>query len=231
MVTWGMTVPNLPSHYHVGIVVADLHAARDRLREALGVEWGPVLHLDAVAYRDGAGADVELPTTMCHSTGDPCLELIEEVPGSIWVTNEHSNLHHLGFWADGLEVGSAALAGGGCPLQLTGRDHDRAPVSFAHTTAWIRSACGSSSSMPPCVTAWRSCSSPRVPPPDSRGTVQADTRLRRVLARRTPAPGRAPVAPTPCASAGRRWVVGGHRRTDAGHRHRGAGALGVGESA
>ncbi len=92
----------LANHYHVGIVVTDVAAARTRLAAMLGVTWGPVMHLDAVAYRDGAGNDLVLPTTMCYSVGDPCLELIEEVPGSVWVHNEHSNLHHIGFWSEAL---------------------------------------------------------------------------------------------------------------------------------
>ena len=87
---------DLPPHFHVGIVVADLRAARVRLTDQIGVGWGPVMHLDAVDYRDADGHDLELPTTMCYSTGAPCLELIEEVPGTVWVRNEHSNQHHLG---------------------------------------------------------------------------------------------------------------------------------------
>lgn len=122
----------LPPHYHVGIVVADLPAARTQLTELLGVVWGPVMHLDEVHYRDGDGADIVVPTTICYSTGDPCLELIQEVSGTVWVRNEHSNLHHLGFWADDLGDASAAMAAGGCPLQLCGRDGDTAPVSFAY---------------------------------------------------------------------------------------------------
>ena len=119
-------------HYHVGIVVPDISVARTRLSEQLGVKWGPVLHLDAVEYRDGAGHDVLLPMTMCYSVDAPHLELVQEVAGSIWVRNEHSNLHHIGFWSDDLAVDGAELAGSGCPLQLCGRSGDQAPVSFAY---------------------------------------------------------------------------------------------------
>lgn len=118
--------------YHVGIVVPDIGAARTTLTEQLGVSWGPVLHFDAVEYRDGAGGDVELPTTMCYSVDGPHLELIQEVPGSIWVRNEHSNLHHLGFWSDDLAADGTDLTAAGCPLQLCGRSGDGAPVSFAY---------------------------------------------------------------------------------------------------
>ncbi len=121
-----------PSHYHVGIVVSDIAAAQARLSTTLGVRWGPVMRLDATDYRDGAGKDLALPTTMCYSVGDPCLELIEEVPGSVWVRNEHSNFHHIGYWSDQLVGDSAGLSSGGCPLQLCGRSGADAPVSFAY---------------------------------------------------------------------------------------------------
>jgi catechol 2,3-dioxygenase-like lactoylglutathione lyase family enzyme len=120
------------SLYHVGIVVDDIEAARIRLRDLLGITWGPLMHLDAVEYRDGDGRDLVLPTTMCYSTGHPCLELIQEVPGSAWVRNEHSNLHHIGFWRDGLGAESHSLSEAGCPLQLCGRSGDVVPVSFAY---------------------------------------------------------------------------------------------------
>src|SRR4051812_42910964 len=125
-------MPNLPPPYHVGIIVTDIGAARARLRDLLGVTWGPVMHLDEVHYRDGAGNDLVLPTTMCYSTGDPALELIEEVPGTVWLRNEHSNFHHIGFWSDHFESDTAALTNGACPLQLCGRDGDTAPVTFAY---------------------------------------------------------------------------------------------------
>jgi hypothetical protein len=122
----------LSPHYHVGIVVPDLAAARVDLSEQIGVAWGPILHLDVADYRDGSGRDLVLPTTMCYSLDAPHLELIEEVPGSVWVCNEYSNLHHIGFWSDDLTADSADLTGSGCPLLLSGRAGDHVPVSFAY---------------------------------------------------------------------------------------------------
>jgi hypothetical protein len=127
-----MSTRPLPPHYHVGIVVPDIAAARVELSEQLGVTWGPIMHLDATAYRDGSDHDVELPTTMCYSVDEPHLELIQEVPGTVWVCNEHSNLHHIGFWSDDLSADSARLVGSGCPMQLCGRAGDVAPTSFAY---------------------------------------------------------------------------------------------------
>jgi hypothetical protein len=125
-------VAALDPHFHVGIIVADLAAARVRLAELLGVRWGPVMHLDENAYRDGAGVDLTLPTTICYSSGQPAIELIEERPGTVWVRNEHSNLHHIGFWSGALAGDSDDLAAAGCPLQLCGREGSRAPTTFAY---------------------------------------------------------------------------------------------------
>jgi hypothetical protein len=125
-------MPRLSPHYHVGIVVGDLGEARADLAEQLGVTWGPIVRFDAGQYRDADGRDLVLPTAFCYSADEPRLELLEEVPGSLWVRNEHSNLHHIGFWSDDLPVDSARITGIGCPMQLCGRAGGDAPVSFAY---------------------------------------------------------------------------------------------------
>jgi catechol 2,3-dioxygenase-like lactoylglutathione lyase family enzyme len=122
----------LNAHYHVGIIVKDLAAARSQLTDQLGLTWGPVLHLEHAEFRDGEGRDLLLPTTFCYSVEQPCLEVIQEVPGSVWECNEYSNLHHVGFWSDDLSAESARLSGVGCPLQLAGRSGEVAPAGFAY---------------------------------------------------------------------------------------------------
>jgi hypothetical protein len=126
------TLPTEAFHFHVGIIVTDFAAAQDRLSELLGVEWGRVLELDAYEVELGDGSKLTVPNKMCYSTGDPHLELIQEVPGTPWVTNEHSNLHHIGFWSGDLAGESARFSATGCPLAMRGRDGDRAPISFAY---------------------------------------------------------------------------------------------------
>ena len=131
-----------------------MRAARVRFTELLGVQWGPVMHMAEVEYRDGEGNDVVLPTTLSYSTGDPCLELIEETPGTVWVRNEHSNLHHLGFWTDGFVDASASLTASGCPLQLCGRAGTDAPVSSKVTCRTL----APSSDQSRCATAFANAS-------------------------------------------------------------------------
>jgi len=118
--------------FHVGIVVPDVHAALDHFSDLLGIVWGPVVAVDAHDVRDRDGSDLSLPTTLCYSTSPPYLELIQETPGTVWVCNEHSNLHHIGFWSDALTADSDHLVTSRCPLELCGREGGQVPVSFTY---------------------------------------------------------------------------------------------------
>jgi hypothetical protein len=125
-------LPTEAYHFHVGIIVNEFAEAQDRLTALLGVEWGRVLELEEYQVELGDGSKLTVPNKMCYSTGDPHLELIQEVPGTPWVTNEHSNLHHIGFWSGDLAGESARFSAAGCPMVMRGRDGDQAPVSFAY---------------------------------------------------------------------------------------------------
>jgi catechol 2,3-dioxygenase-like lactoylglutathione lyase family enzyme len=118
--------------YHVGIVVPDVESAMAHFTELLGVVWGPVVVTDAFDVRDGDGNDLTLPNKLCYSTAAPYLELVEELPGSVWVCNEHSNIHHFGVWTDALPADSDRFRSSACPLQLCGREGTQAPTSFAY---------------------------------------------------------------------------------------------------
>jgi catechol 2,3-dioxygenase-like lactoylglutathione lyase family enzyme len=118
--------------YHVGIVVPDIEAAKAHFTDLLGITWGPVVHTDTLDMRDGDGNDLVFPNTLCYSTEPPHLELVLEVPGSVWECNEHSNLHHIGVWTDALPADSNRYSELRCPLQLCGHDADTAPIQFAY---------------------------------------------------------------------------------------------------
>jgi Glyoxalase/Bleomycin resistance protein/Dioxygenase superfamily len=120
------------SLFHVGIVVPEMAPAQARLAELLGVEWGPVVEVADLPVKDGAGTETAVPNRLCYTTGVPHLELIEEVPGTVWTCNEYSNLHHIGFFVAGLGAETRRLEGAACPMELCGRDGARAPSSFAY---------------------------------------------------------------------------------------------------
>ncbi len=72
-------------YYHVGIVVPDLEAAQAYYTDLLGLEWGPVIETD-IEVRLGDGSEQVFPNKIVYSTGEPHLELIQETPGSPWVS-------------------------------------------------------------------------------------------------------------------------------------------------
>ena len=123
--------------YHVGIVVPDIEVAKAHLTDLLGISWGPVVETEALDLRafegdGGDGHDVVLPNTLCYSVEPPHIELVLEVPGSVWECNEHSNLHHIGVWTDALPEDSARYAELRCPLQLCGRADDGSLQQFSY---------------------------------------------------------------------------------------------------
>jgi hypothetical protein len=117
--------------YHVGIVVPDLEAAQEHFGALLDVEWGPVLVND-IEVRDGDGNDLVMPNKICYSTGAPYLELIQEMPGTVWVCNDFSNLHHIGYFSTDLVENADGFASVQCPLELAGRREGESPVSFTY---------------------------------------------------------------------------------------------------
>jgi len=123
---------SLSEMFHVGVVVPELEAARARLTDLLGVSWGPIVETATLEVRDGSGRDLVVPNRICYSTAPPYIELVEEQPGTTWVCNEHSNIHHIGFFSTAVAADSQGLARAHCPLELTGRGEDAAPAGFAY---------------------------------------------------------------------------------------------------
>ena len=121
----------LSEMYHVGIVVPEIDAARARLVELFGIVWGPIVETE-VQIQDGAGRPSSVQLTMCYSTSAPYLELIEERPGSPWVCNAHSNLHHIGFFSDSLGADSAGLLASQCPIDAANRGETSELTGWAY---------------------------------------------------------------------------------------------------
>ena len=117
--------------YHVGVVVPEIEGAQVHFTELLGTVWGPIVRSD-LDVRGGDGTDRVVSIRSCYSTAAPYLELIEETPGTTWVCNEHSNLHHIGFFSDNLVADSSSLTAARCPLELCGRDATPGPAIFAY---------------------------------------------------------------------------------------------------
>ena len=117
--------------YHVGIVVADLEDGQAHFADLFGVRWAPVLETPT-ALRTVDGSAVTVDLRLAYSVDAPQLELIEAVPGSIWVLNPHSNIHHIGFWSEDLRGDRTRLHAGGCPLEVMGDSGGSEPMFWAY---------------------------------------------------------------------------------------------------
>ncbi len=96
-----------------------------------GTGWGPIF-ANYIVFRYADGNELVLPNRICYSTSAPHLELIQETPGSPWVCNEHSNLHHLGFFSGAMTAESNRLLTAGCPLEIMGGHGDGPPSGWSY---------------------------------------------------------------------------------------------------
>lgn len=124
-------------HFHVGIVVADLDAAKKELTRAIGVRWRPErCGTRQIRLRHEVRA---LTMRLNYSVeGPPFIELIEAVPGTLWELAGHGHAHHLGFWSDDLRRESDRLTNLG--LQLIASD--AAPAGGFEVFAYHRAVAG-----------------------------------------------------------------------------------------
>ncbi|WP_297697549.1 VOC family protein [Mycobacterium sp.] len=101
--------------YHTGLVVDDMAGAAERLTAAMGYRWTkPVESTLSVTTADG---DVEVPFRFVYSVNAPHLELIQEVPGTIWTAPRGGGAHHLGYWVDDITAAAAQLEDSGYRLE------------------------------------------------------------------------------------------------------------------
>jgi len=97
--------------YHVGLIVNDIDAAAERLTAVSGYEWTkPVEYALAVTTAEG---DYEVPFKFIYSLQAPHLELVQQVPGTIWAARPGMAAHHLGYWVDDITATASTLEGAG----------------------------------------------------------------------------------------------------------------------
>jgi Glyoxalase/Bleomycin resistance protein/Dioxygenase superfamily len=111
--------------FHVGIVVDDLEATLDQLADLFGYEW-----CDEIAVQ----TPVMLPTgetvldqRFRYSRNEPRLEVIQSIPGTLWVPAAGSGVHHLGYWSDDVVRDSAELERHGIAREAAGILPDGSP--------------------------------------------------------------------------------------------------------
>jgi lactoylglutathione lyase len=101
--------------YHTGIVVDDFDEALDWFTKVAGYWWTDVVEVDQVAQTPSG--EITIPMRMAYSGTSPRLELIQAVPGTIWVPAD-SGVHHLGYWSDDVESDLATLEATGMQYEV-----------------------------------------------------------------------------------------------------------------
>ncbi|MFE2428206.1 VOC family protein [Streptomyces sp. NPDC059373] len=105
--------------FHTGLVVPDLDLAMKTLSELAGYHWTTVMELDVTALTPGGVQRAAQRFVL--SLEEPRLELVEEIPGTVWVSDGSNGAHHVGYWAeaDRIEAMSAALVEQGLPVEAS----------------------------------------------------------------------------------------------------------------
>ena len=106
-----MTILQPTDLYHVGLIVDDIDTAAKRLTAVNGYGW--TKPVEAVLAVTTPERDYEVPFKFIYSLQAPHLELIQQVPGTIWAPVPGNAAHHLGYWAADLTVTAAALEDAG----------------------------------------------------------------------------------------------------------------------
>jgi len=101
--------------YHTGIVVEDLDEARTWWTETAGYRWGPTVGGDTpVVMPDG---EITVPMRIAYSADEPRLELVQAIPGTLWMPAD-SGVHHVGYWSDDVDADIAHLLRRGLSLEV-----------------------------------------------------------------------------------------------------------------
>lgn len=106
-----MTPLSPADHYHVGLIVPDLDAAVTAMTAAGGYTW--TRPIEATLRVTTTHGDVEMPFRFVYSIEAPHLELIQEVPDTIWAAPKDGAAHHLGYWVDDLATAAQGLENAG----------------------------------------------------------------------------------------------------------------------
>lgn len=124
-----MTAPLSPADlYHVGVVVADVEATAARLSAVAGYRWTtPMEYTVPVTTPSG---DLDVPFRISFSLQAPHLELVTEVPATLWTAEPGRATHHVGYWVDDVVATSDALIEAGFAFEAGPRGDG--PPAFAY---------------------------------------------------------------------------------------------------
>jgi hypothetical protein len=127
--------------FHTGIVVEDIDAAKQEYADLLGVGWGFHGEFEMPVWFPSGPSKISFSFAYT-AEGPHRLELVRQLPGTLWTATGAGQVHHVGYWCDDVVDASAELARRGLPLcAKVGVDDPDAPspivIHQASTGAYL----------------------------------------------------------------------------------------------
>ena len=116
--------------YHTGIVVRDVAESMRRLTGLGGYRWTRLVGYPFTIWTPEGESTVTF--RFVYSIEAPHLELVEEIPGTVWTSAPGNAAHHLGYFVDDLAAASRALTEAGLPVEACGSVEGSHPSVFAY---------------------------------------------------------------------------------------------------
>ena len=124
---------NGADQFHVGVVVDDLDGALGDLTDLFAYHWCPALAIETpVVLPEG---DLMLDLRFTYSVTTPRVEVIQSVPGTLWVPATGSGVHHVGYWSDDVEADGRRLVARGYAEEARGVHPDGTAIWTYHRSA------------------------------------------------------------------------------------------------
>ncbi|TPG37339.1 VOC family protein [Mycobacterium hodleri] len=127
---------SITDNYHAGLVVPDMVAATRRLSAASGYTWTRPVEASLVVTT--AAGEIEVPFSFVYSIQAPHLEVIQEVPGTLWTASTSGAVHHLGYWVDDLASAAKGLAEAGFILEARPSGEEVSTFAYFLDSAGVR---------------------------------------------------------------------------------------------
>ncbi|MEU4313232.1 VOC family protein [Nocardia sp. NPDC024068] len=103
--------------FHVGIVTTDVEATTAALSATLGYEWGRLI--DSTVEVSGPRGPGEFALRCVFSIGEPRLEVVRAIPGTLWEPAPGVGIHHIGYFSDDLAGDMDGLVEHGWQVEAT----------------------------------------------------------------------------------------------------------------
>jgi catechol 2,3-dioxygenase-like lactoylglutathione lyase family enzyme len=116
--------------YHTGIVVEDLDSAIHEFTALAGYRWTVPTDYPFTVWTPYG--EMTVTFRFVYSLEEPHLELVQEIPGTVWTPAPGNAVHHLGYFVDDLRASSKALTDAGLPIEACGLRGGQHPTDFAY---------------------------------------------------------------------------------------------------